>query len=118
MTFKEPVRRVDQSAITVNHAFIAVLLLEAFLLSSLLLVAFVALVMLAGAVSPDLALFQITYQDGLRPARLMKAQVVIDNPEPYRFAQGLDGMEWRYKENNHAVGVMLTLQMGSATPYC
>jgi len=92
MTFKEPVRRVDQSAIGVNQAFIAALLLEAFLLNSLPLVAFVALVMLAGAVSPDLALFQIIYRDGLRPARLMKARIVVDNPEPYRFAQGLDGV--------------------------
>ena len=53
MTFKEPVRRVDQSAIGVNQAFIAALLLEAFLLNSLPLVAFVALVMLAGAASPS-----------------------------------------------------------------
>ena len=92
MTFKEPVRRVDQSAIKVNQAFIAGLLLEACFLNSLALVAFVALVMLAGAVSPDLALFRIIYRDGLRPARLMKARIVIDNPEPYRFAQGLDGV--------------------------
>jgi hypothetical protein len=92
MTFKEPVRRVDQSAIKVNQALIAALLLEAFLLNSLPLVAFVALVMLAGAVSPELALFQIIYRDGLRPAGVMKPRIVIDNPEPYRFAQGLDGV--------------------------
>ena len=92
MMFKEPVRRVDRSAIRVNHIFIAGLLLEGFLLNSLTMVAFVALVMLAGAASPELALFQTIYRDGLRPARLVKAQIIIDNPEPYRFEQGLAGV--------------------------
>jgi hypothetical protein len=91
MTFKVPARRVDQSALKVNQAFIAGLLLLAFVLNSLPLVAFVALVMLLGTAAPEFALFQTIYRDGLRPARMVKPNIIIDNPEPHRFAQGFGG---------------------------
>lgn len=91
MRYPKLPRRVDETAIRVNQAFIVGFLLVAWALNSLTLVFFVALVMLAGTASPELALFQIIYRNTLLPRRLVKRRIVIDNPEPHRFAQGLGG---------------------------
>ncbi len=85
-------RRVDQSALKVNQAFIIGLLIVAFVLDSVWLVAFVAGVMLLGTAVPALSLFKRIYSDILRPAGVVKAQVIVDNPEPHRFAQGFGGV--------------------------
>lgn len=84
-------RRVDQSALKVNQAFIITLLLLAFIVDSWPVAAFVALVMLLGTVAPAFSLFKQIYGRLLRPVGLVKPQVVVDNPEPHRFAQGLGG---------------------------
>lgn len=84
-------RRVDQSAIRVNQAFIVLLLILSYVFNSIPLVAFMAVVMLLGAFVPRLALFQAIYRRMLEPAGLVKPDVVVDNPEPHRFAQGLGG---------------------------
>ena len=85
-------RKVDQSALKVNQAFIIGLLLLAYLLDAAWLVAFVAVVMGVGTAVPALSLFKAIYQYGLRPAGLVKPQVISDNPEPHRFAQGFGGV--------------------------
>jgi len=92
MAVVESERRVDQSAIKVNQAFIIGLLLAAFVSNSALLVALVALVMVVGAAAPALALFQFIYRRLLRPLGVVKPNVMIDNPEPHRFAQGFGGI--------------------------
>src|SRR2546421_452265 len=46
---------------------------------------------LAGTVDPRLALFQQIYLRVLKPAGWVKPRVVIDDPVPHRFAQGLGG---------------------------
>ena len=84
-------RRVDQSALRVNQAFIITFLLLGFVLDSWLLVGFVALVMLLGTAIPSLSLFKQVYQRLLLPAGLVRANVIPDNPEPHRFAQGFGG---------------------------
>ena len=84
-------RRVDHAALKVNQAFIITLLLLAFVLDSWPIAAFVGAVMLLGTAAPALGLFQQVYRYLLRPAGIVKAQVVVDNPEPHRFAQGLGG---------------------------
>ena len=86
------VRKVDQSALRVNQAFIIGLLILAFVLDNVWLVAFVGAVMLLGTAVPSLSLFKRIYQHGLRPAGIVKPDVVADNPEPHRFAQGLGGV--------------------------
>lgn len=86
------VRQVDQSALRVNQAFIIGLLLLAFVLNSVWLVAFVAGVMLLGTAVPALSLFKAIYQRGLKPAGIVKPDVITDNPEPHRFAQGFGGV--------------------------
>lgn len=84
-------RRVDQSALKVNQAFIIAFLLLAFIVDSLALVAAVALVMLLGTAIPALGLFKQVYARILRPTGLVKPAIYVDNPEPHRFAQGLGG---------------------------
>ncbi len=84
-------RRVDHSALRVNQAFISGMLLLAFVLASLPLVAFVGLVMLAGTAFPRLALFQQVYHLLLKRAGIVQPDLVPDNPEPHRFAQGMGG---------------------------
>ncbi len=85
-------RRVDQSALKVNQAFIIGLLILAFVLSANWLVAFVAAVMLLGTAVPSLALFKQIYRRLLAPSGLVKPRVVPDNPEPHQFAQGFGGV--------------------------
>lgn len=85
-------RKVDQSALKVNQAFIIGLLLLAFVLDSVWLVAFVGGVMLLGTAVPGLALFKRIYQHLLQPVGLVKPHVISDNPEPHRFAQGFGGV--------------------------
>jgi hypothetical protein len=85
-------RKVDQSALRVNQAFIIGLSLLAFILNSVWLAAFVGVVMLVGTAVPTLSLFKRLYQHALRPAGLVKPDVIVDNPEPHRFAQGFGGV--------------------------
>jgi hypothetical protein len=53
--------------------------------------AFVGAVMLLGTLAPPLSLFKRIYRHILQPARLVAPHVIVDNPEPHRFAQGLGG---------------------------
>ena len=85
-------RKVDQSALKVNQGFIIAFLLLAFVLDSVWLVAFVGVVMLLGTAVPPLSLFKRIYQHGLKPAGIVKPNVITDNPEPHRFAQGFGGV--------------------------
>ncbi len=85
------VRRVDHSAIRVNQGFIVALLVLAFVLNSIALAGFVALVMLVGTAAPALALFQQIYHRLLKPGGIVRPDAVPDNPEPHRFAQGFGG---------------------------
>lgn len=84
-------RKVDQAALRVNQAFIIGLSILAFVLDAIWLAVFVGLVMLVGTAVPALSLFKRIYQHALRPAGLVKPDVILDNPEPHRFAQGFGG---------------------------
>lgn len=85
-------RRVDQAALKVNQALIILLLVAGFILDSWPLVAFVGAVMLLGTLVPTLSLFKAIYRYVLRPSGVVRPQVIPDNPEPHRFAQGLGGI--------------------------
>ncbi len=91
MTTKTSNRLVDHSALRVNQAFIIGLSLLAFVLNSPAIAAFVAAVMLVGTAWPKLALFQAFYRGVLKPFGVVKPDIIEDNPEPHRFAQGLGG---------------------------
>ena len=92
MSVHNETRKVDQTALRVNQAFIISLLLIAFVLNSWLLVTFVGLVMLLGTAVPRLSLFKQLYRRLLLPAGLLKSDATLDNPEPHRFAQGFGGV--------------------------
>ena len=84
--------KVDQSALKFNQASIILLLVLAFLFNAAWLVAFVAAVMLVGTLWPEAGLFKQVYARGLKPAGLIKPNVVDDDPQPHLFAQGLGGV--------------------------
>jgi hypothetical protein len=84
--------KVDQSALRFNQACIITLLALAFLFDQPWLVAFVAAVMLVGTVWPQAGLFKLLYSRVLRPAGILRADVVPDEPQPHLFAQGLGGL--------------------------
>jgi len=83
--------RVDHTALKVNQATIIVVLLAGFVANLPWLVAVVALVMLAGTVIGRPGFFFI-YTGLLRPMGIVKPDVLADNPEPHRFAQGFGGV--------------------------
>jgi len=85
-------RKVDQNALRTNQAIIIILLIAAFILEATALVAFVAIVMISGALYPPARLFVRFYQHALIPSGLLKPDVIEDNPEPHRFAMGVGGL--------------------------
>lgn len=90
LEMSEITRQVDHSALRTNQAFIIGLLVAAFVVNEVWLAALVAAVMLVGTVWPKAALFQQIYYRLLRK-RLVEPDLLEDNPEPHRFAQGLGG---------------------------
>ncbi len=83
--------KVDHSAIQVNQAFIIALNILAFVLNAAWLAGLVALVMIVGTLL-KLPGFSFVYRYFLKPRGLVKPEVLMDNPEPHRFAQGLGGV--------------------------
>ncbi len=87
----ESARKVDHSSLRVNQASIIVLLLAGFIVNIPWFVGFVALVMILGTVFGRPGFFLI-YTGVLRPLGIVKPDVLADNPEPHRFAQGFGGI--------------------------
>ncbi|CAG0933477.1 hypothetical protein TFLX_03068 [Thermoflexales bacterium] len=85
-------RKVDHSALRTNQAFIIGWLIVAFVLDAKWLVALVAAVMLIGTLFPKIALFKEVYRYILKPAKIARPDVRVDNPEPHLFAQGVGGV--------------------------
>lgn len=81
------VSRVDHSALRTNQALIISLSLIAFILDLPWLVALVALVMALGT-ALKVPGFGFIYHRLLKPFNVIKPNVLVDNPEPHRFAQG------------------------------
>ena len=79
--------RVDHAAIRANQAAIILLLIAAFIFNAPWLAALVALAMLLGTIFKRPG-FAIVYTRLLKPAGWVKPDVIQDNPEPHRFAQG------------------------------
>jgi hypothetical protein len=83
--------KVDITAIKFNQASIVALTLVAFLLNLSWLVLLVAVVLLIGTVWPGAALFKQIYYRLLKPAGLLKPNVVEEASTPHNFAQGMAG---------------------------
>lgn len=85
------ISKVDHSSLRVNQAFIILGLLAGFVFDVPWLVAAVAFIMLVGTAIGRPGFFFI-YLGILRPARIVRPDVLADNPEPHRFAQGFGGV--------------------------
>ncbi len=79
-------RRVDQSGLKVGQVITIITLLIAFIISSPLLVALVAIAQLLGGINSPYAPYRLIYQKLLKPAGIVKPNVIPDNPEPHQFA--------------------------------
>ena len=84
-------QKVDHSALRENQAFIIFFLVLGFLLNAPWLSALVALVMLLGTAF-KIPGFSPIYKSILKPLGLVRPDVLNDNPEPHRFAQGFGGV--------------------------
>lgn len=83
---------VDHSAIRVSQASMILLLLVAFVTDLWPLVAAVAVINYLGVASPSLNLWRQLYLRILKPAGLVKPDVIPDHPEPHLFAKALGGV--------------------------
>jgi hypothetical protein len=82
----DAIRSVDQNGLKVGQALTIILLIVAYILNNVWLVAFVALAQLLGALDVSFAPYRLVYRSLLKPSGLVKPHVVPDNPEPHRFA--------------------------------
>ncbi len=82
----ETLRKVDQTGLKTGQALTIILLLLGFVLASWLLVAIVAVAQFLGAVAAPFAPYKLVYQNLVKPAGIVKPNVITDNPEPHRFA--------------------------------
>ncbi len=80
-------QKVDHSALKVSQITIILLNILAFILNLPLLALFVTLVMAAGT-ALRVPGFGFIYRYALKPWGWVKPDVLMDNPEPHRFAQG------------------------------
>jgi hypothetical protein len=80
-------QKVDHAALRTNQAFIISLNILAFVLDYFWLALFIGLVMSLGTLVKRPG-FGIVYARLLKPLGMVKPDVIQDNPEPHRFAQG------------------------------
>jgi hypothetical protein len=83
----EDLQNVDHAALRTNQAVIIGLCIGAFVADAAWLAAVVALVMAAGTYK-KVPGFGFLYRGLLKPRGWVKPDVIQDNPEPHRFAQG------------------------------
>jgi hypothetical protein len=88
VTMEERLVNVDHAALRVNQIVIITLNVLAFVLNLPALALAVGLVMLTGTLL-KVPGFGFVYRYGLRPAGLVKPDVIQDHAEPHRFAQGM-----------------------------
>jgi len=82
--------KIDHTAIKTNQTVIIILNIIAFIINAPWLAGIVAFVMIIGALL-KIPGFKFVYQI-LKSTRIAKPDVLLDNPEPHRFAQGFGGV--------------------------
>lgn len=80
-------KTVDHAALRTNQAFIIAVSIAAFVTEEAWLAAVVGFAMLIGTLRSAPA-FGIVYKHVLKPRGWVQPDVIPDNPEPHRFAQG------------------------------
>jgi Domain of unknown function (DUF4395) len=87
----DALEKIDHTALRVNQIVIICINITAFLFNLPWLAVLVALVMVIGALL-GVPGFRLIYRYILKPLGWVKPEVLMDNPEPHRFAQGLGGV--------------------------
>ena len=82
--------QVDHSAIKTNQTVIIILNIIAFIINAPWLAGIVAMLMIVGALMKK-AGFSFIYR-ALKSTGWSKPDLLLDNPEPHRFAQGFGGL--------------------------
>jgi hypothetical protein len=85
-------KKIDHSAMTVNQIFIISLPIIGFILDTPWPLLFTGVVLLAGLLHPNLALFTLFYKYVVKPLGILKPHVEMDHPQPHRFAHLLGGV--------------------------
>jgi hypothetical protein len=85
-------KKVDTTALKFNQASIVLLTLLGFLLNQPYLVLFVGLVLAIGTIAPQAALFKQVYLKLFKPAGILRANIIDDEPAPHQFAQGVGAL--------------------------
>ncbi|MBX2998931.1 MAG: DUF4395 domain-containing protein [Caldilineaceae bacterium] len=98
---------LDQMALKFNQGSIITLLVLAFILNGVWLVAFVGAVMLIGTIWPNAGLFKLIYQNFVKPMGLLKPELRADRAQPHLFAQGLGGIFLALATISFALGAAL-----------
>jgi hypothetical protein len=80
------IRKLDQNALKTGQALTILLLVAGYVFNSWLLVAFVGLCQLLGALNHPFAPFRLAYEYAVKPSGLIKPRIEADNPEPHRFS--------------------------------
>jgi hypothetical protein len=83
----DALKKIDHSALKANQIIITGLNILAFIFNAPWLSALVMLVMLIGTIFNQPG-FGFIYHSVLKKLKLMKPEILLDNPEPHRFAQG------------------------------
>jgi len=90
--------RVDHNAIKFNQVSLSVVAVAAFLLDQRGLVGILAVILAAGTAWSQWGLFRVLYQRVALPLGLLRPHLVVDDPAPHRFAQGVGaaflGLSW------------------------
>jgi hypothetical protein len=82
---------IDHSVMRVHQAVLILLLILAFIFNLPVIVALCCLVMLVGTLLLRRPGFGVIYTLLLKPARIVRPDVLLDNREPHLFAQGVGG---------------------------
>jgi hypothetical protein len=85
-------KKVDTTALKFNQASIIAITLFGFLLDQPYLVLLVGLVLAVGTILPGAALFKLIYLKLLKPAKILTANIIDDDPAPHQFAQGVGAL--------------------------
>jgi len=86
------VKKVDVTALKFNQASIILFTLLGFLFNQPLLVLLVGLVMAIGTIYPPAALFKWVYLHLFKANKILRPNIIDDDPAPHRFAKGVGAL--------------------------
>lgn len=83
------VHKVDRNAIKFNQVSTSLLVVAAFLANAVWLIGLLALVLATSTAWPQWGAFRLVYRRVVLPLSWLRPNVLVDEPAPHRFAQGV-----------------------------